>query len=68
MSNLIGRKELLKICPALGERKYRLDWLIRTRQIPLIRISNRNYFDEVEIQKWIDEHSIPAYKGNTKNG
>jgi len=62
MSNttrLLDRKKLIEIHPALGKR-YRLEWLTRTRQIPVIKIGRRIYFDELEIQKWIESQKIPA--------
>ena len=65
---LLDKDALINKHPALGERKYRLEYLVRSRLIPVIKIGKRIYFDEVEIQKWIDEHSIPAMKGNIKNG
>jgi len=63
ISNLISKKELIAKFPALGERKYRIEWLTRTRQIPVIKIGNRIYFDETKIEIWISEHSIPAQNG-----
>jgi len=52
----------------IKKSEHGLRWLIRRRAIPLVRIQNRIYFRPDEIIKWIDEHSIPAYEGNTKNG
>ena len=45
--------------PALNS-KWTLEWLIRTRQIPIVKIGRRIYFDEIEIKKWIENHAIPA--------
>ncbi len=58
MSNLITRKDLLVKYPALGERKYRLDYLIKVRKMPIVKLGRRVYFDESEIQKWIEKHKI----------
>jgi len=52
----------------LKKSEHGMRWLIRQRAIPLVRIGNRIYFRPSEIIKWIDEHSIPAYEGNIKNG
>ncbi|HEX3037067.1 MAG TPA: hypothetical protein VHT73_18435 [Thermodesulfobacteriota bacterium] len=58
-TQLIDRKTLMKKHPALNSR-WRIDWLIRTRRIPLVRIGARIYFDESEIIKWIEENKIRA--------
>ena len=60
MSNLISKKELIAKFPALGERKYRIEWLTRTRQIPVIKIGRLIYFDEFEIDAWIESKKIPT--------
>jgi len=52
----------------LGKSVHSMRWLVRTRGVPIVRIQNRIYFRPDEIIKWIDEHSIPAYEGNIKNG
>lgn len=62
---LLDREELLKMHPALA-KGYRLNWLIRTRQIPIVKIGRRIFFDEKEILEWISKHSIPADEGNIK--
>ena len=43
-------------------------WLIRQRALLIVRIRGRIYFQPAEIRKWVEEHSIPAYEGNIKNG
>ena len=52
----------------LGKSAHSMRWLVRKRAVPIVRIQNRIYFRPQEIEKWIEEHSIPAYGGNTKNG
>ncbi len=64
---LIDRKTLGQLHPALNKR-WRVDWLIRTRKIPVIKIGRRVFFDECEILIWIKKHSIPAFEGNIGNG
>ena len=60
-SRLLDRKQLMELHPALA-KGYRLDWLIRTMKVPVVKVGNRIYFDEEEIQKWIEQHAIPANK------
>lgn len=64
---LIGKKELLKRLPALEERKYRLDWLIRTRQIPIVLVGRRIYFDESEIERWLNANKVEPLKNGREN-
>ena len=68
-TRLIDREELLKLYPALrsrGKNKfYRLQWLTRSRQIPVTKIGRRLYFDLGDIEAWISEHKIPA-RGDDK--
>lgn len=52
----------------LGKSVHSLRWLVRTRAVPIVRIKGRIYFRPDEIVKWIEEHSIPAFEGNIKNG
>lgn len=56
-SRLLDAEELGKLHPALNSR-WRLQWLVRSRKIPIVRIGRRIYFDENEIRKWIDENKI----------
>jgi len=61
---LIDRKELIRRHPALGARKGRLDWLIRSRQIPMVRISARQiFFDEIAITNWIEKGVVEIANG-----
>ena len=54
---LIDRKELIRRHPALGARKHRLNWLIRSCQIPMVRVSARIiFFDEAAIENWIEKN------------
>jgi hypothetical protein len=68
-ARLIGREELLRLYPALaskGKNKYyRLQWLTRSRQIPVVRIGRRLYYDPIELQSYIESKKIPAI-GNNK--
>lgn len=57
-ASLIDRKELIKRYPALGAKKYRLDHLIRTRQIPIIKISKSIFFNPQKIDEWIKRNEI----------
>ena len=64
-ARLIDREELLELYPALaskGKNKYyRLQWLTRSRQIPVVRIGRRRlYYDPSDIQAWIESQKIPA--------
>lgn len=47
----------------LNKSVHGMRWLIRTRAVPIVRISSRIYFRPDEILKWIEEHSIPAQNG-----
>jgi len=62
VEKLISRKELIGKHPVLGERRYRLDWLIRTRQIPIVKFGRIIFFDEKEILEWINNNKIPELK------
>jgi len=68
-ARLIDREELLELYPALaskGKNKYyRLQWLTRSRQIPVVRIGRRLYYDPIELQSYIESKKIPAI-GNNK--
>ncbi len=63
-ARLIDREELLRLYPALaskGRNKYyRLQWLTRSRQIPVIKIGRRLYYDPEDIQAWIEGKKIPV--------
>lgn len=56
--SLIDRKQLMQLYPALGAKKYRLDHLIRTRQIPLIRIGKNIFYNPQDIDSWIKENQV----------
>lgn len=56
--SLIDRKELIERYPGLGARKYRLDWLIRTRQIPFVKNNKIILFNPRRIDDWIRENEI----------
>ena len=53
---LVDKKELLEMYPAFG--KWGLEWLIRTRRIPIVKIGKRIYFDPEDIRSWIDTKKI----------
>ncbi len=47
-----------------------LRWLIRTRQIPFVRLGTgrgRLYFDPVDLDLWINERKIALYSGRRNN-
>lgn len=54
---LMDKKTLRQRHPAL-ENRWTLEWLIRTRQIPIVKIGKKIYFDEREIEDWIDKKKI----------
>jgi len=58
--SLLDRKQLIELYPALGARKYRLDHLIRTRQIPIFKLGRSIYFNPREIDKWIKDNQIKS--------
>jgi len=54
---LIDKKGLLELCPVLT--RWRLEWLIRSRQIPFVRIGKKRiYFAPDEIMAWINSNKI----------
>ena len=57
---LVDKKELLKMYPAFS--KWSLEWLIRTRRIPIVKIGKRIYFDPEDIRSWIDTKKIKPFK------
>jgi len=61
---LIDSEELLRLYPALAGRGksklYRLQWLTRSRAIPLVKILHRIYFDPSDIEAWIESQKIPV--------
>jgi len=59
--SLIDRNQLFEKYPALGAKKYRLDWLIRTRQIPIVKKNKSVFFNPRSIDEWIrDNELIPV--------
>jgi len=57
-NSLIDRKQLIVLYPALGAKKHRLNWLIRNRAIPLIKINRSIFFNPRKIDKWIEANDI----------
>jgi len=53
---LIDKKGLLEMCPGLSRGS--LEWLIRIREIPIVRIRRRIYFAPDDIKTWIDSNKI----------
>jgi len=47
-------------CKKLNKTPWGLRWLVRTRNVPIVRIGRKIYFDPVEIKKWIDQQKIPV--------
>jgi len=60
---LVDKQGLLKMCPGLTRGS--LEWLIRTRKIPLVKIGKRIYFSPEEIRRWIHDCKVKAIKGDT---
>jgi len=60
---LVDKKGLLEMCPGLTTSS--LDWLIRTRQIPIIKLGKRIYFDPKDIKNWIESKKIDPQKLKT---
>ena len=56
--SLIDRKQLIELYPALGAKKYRLDHLIRTRQLPIVKRNRSIFFNPKRIEEWILENEI----------
>jgi len=54
--------KLMENCPAL--KHWGIRWLIRTRQIPIVKIGRRIFFDPEDISAWIEDHKIPVQKGD----
>ena len=71
-ARLIDSHELLRLYPALAGRGksklYRLQWLVRSRKIPLIKIGRRVYFDPRDIDSWLESQKIPVQKGVSYEG
>ena len=57
-TRLLTKKDLASRHPALAARPYRLDWLVRNRLIPFVRVGRNVYFDEAEILRWIQESKV----------
>ena len=60
MTKLIDKQALKERHPAL-KKKWRLEWLIRTRQIPIVKISRSVFFDEEAVDKWIKDHVVGEF-------
>ena len=61
---LVDKKGLLEMCPGLT--KYSLEWLIRTRQIPIVRIGKKRiYFNPDEIRNWIESKKVEPQEVKT---
>lgn len=56
-TRLLDRKALGERHPAL-QNKWRVDYLIRKRAIPLVRVGRLIFFDEIEIDEWVANHKI----------
>lgn len=63
-TKLITKEELGRRHPALVRKKYTLAWLIRSRQIPFIKLGRNVFFDEAAVDKWIQFHTVkPETRG-----
>jgi len=60
--SLIDRNELIRRYPALGGKKHRLNWMLRNRSIPCIKINRSIYFNPRKIDEWIRENEINKVK------
>jgi len=56
--SLIDRKQLIELYPALGAKKYRIDHLVRTRKIPIIRIGKNIFYNPNDIDTWIQKNQL----------
>jgi len=57
---LVDKNGLLNLYPVFS--KWSLEWLIRNRRIPIVKIGRRIFFDTKDIKNWIDEKKIMPYK------
>lgn len=64
-SRLIDKKALGQLHPALAKAG-RVEYLIRTRGIPIVRFGKLIFFDEPVIQKWIQENYLSLSRGLEK--
>lgn len=64
-SRLLDREALGNLHPALKNR-WRVDWLVRMRKIPIVRIGKSIFFDEMEILNWIENQKIQPKNGGEK--
>lgn len=55
-TRLVDKKELGEHHPYLAN-KWRLAHLIRTGQIPVVRVGGRIAFDLIEVTRWIKERT-----------
>lgn len=58
---LLDRKELGKAFPALVAKPYRLDWLVRARKIPFLRIGRRIYFTEQDVSQYLESQTVRPF-------
>jgi len=54
---LLNKKQLSEKHPALKNLNT-IDWMVRTKKIPHLKIGRLIFFEENMIDKWIDENSI----------
>jgi len=59
---LIDRKTLAELHPALKNR-WRVDWLVRTRQVPFLKIGRSIFFNEASISDWIEANELRLKDG-----
>ena len=64
MGRLLTKHEFLILYPAFRGRgtnpKWRLEWLIRQRLIPIVRVGAKAYFDVDAIEEWLKQKAVPA--------
>jgi len=51
-------KQLVDNYPAL--RPWGIRWKIRNRDIPIVKLGRRIYFDPDDIREWINKNKIPV--------
>ena len=58
---LVDKTRLLEMYPAFS--KWTINWHIRNRSMPIVKIGRRIYFDPSDIKTWIDSKKIKPLEG-----
>ncbi len=56
---LFSKEQILKE-KLIGMNRWKLDYLVRIRKIPIVKIGKRIYFNPEAIDKWILNNSLGA--------